>query len=114
MVDAPNAAPVDDAPRRRAEEAGTYMTNVRLIDPASGLDAMGALLIRDGLIVDFGTGLGRPDGAAEIHGAGAVLCPGLVDMRAALGEPGFEYRETVKSAAPRRRLQRYHHPGRPA
>ena len=89
----------DDAPRRRAEDADTYITNVRLIDPATGLDAMGALLIRDGLIVDFGAGLARPDGAAEIHGAGAILCPGLVDMRAALGEPGFEYRETVKSAA---------------
>ena len=35
----------------------------------------------------------------EVHGGGAVLCPGLVDMRAALGEPGFEYRETVASAA---------------
>ena len=34
-----------------------------------------------------------------IDGDGAVLCPGLVDMRAALGEPGFEYRETIASAA---------------
>ena len=30
---------------------------------------------------------------------GAILCPGLVDMRAALGEPGYEYRETIASAA---------------
>ncbi|MDI3309336.1 MAG: dihydroorotase, partial [Acetobacteraceae bacterium] len=29
----------------------------------------------------------------------AVLCPGLIDMRAALGEPGYEYRETIASAA---------------
>ncbi|NVN42235.1 dihydroorotase, partial [Ameyamaea chiangmaiensis] len=29
----------------------------------------------------------------------AVLCPGLVDMRVAIGEPGYEYRETVASAA---------------
>ena len=28
-----------------------------------------------------------------------MLCPGLVDMRAALGEPGYEYRETIASAA---------------
>ena len=28
-----------------------------------------------------------------------MLCPGLVDMRVALGEPGFEYRETIASAA---------------
>ncbi len=73
--------------------------NVRLIDPASGLDQPGALLVRDGRIADLGSGLGRPDGAAVIDGDGAVLCPGLVDMRAEVGEPGGEYRETIASAA---------------
>ena len=74
--------------------------DVRLLDPASGLDAPGTLLVRDGLIADFGAGpFGVPDGALVIQGDGAVLCPGLVDMRVSLGEPGFEYRETVRSAA---------------
>lgn len=73
--------------------------NVRLMDPATGLDQLGALLMQDGRIVDMGTALGRPDGAHRIDGDGAILCPGLVDMRAALGEPGFEYRETIASAA---------------
>ena len=80
-------------------ETDLFFTNARLIDPAAGLDEAGALLIRDGAIVDFGAGLGRPDGVMEIACGGAVLCPGLVDMRAALGEPGFEYRETIASAA---------------
>ncbi len=74
-------------------------TRVRLLDPASGLDRPGALLVRDGAILDFGAALGQPEGAEVIDGAGAVLCPGLVDLRAALGEPGFEYRETIGSAA---------------
>ena len=74
-------------------------TRVRLLDPASGLDQPGALLVRDGAIVAFGGALGQPEGAEVIDGAGAVLCPGLVDLRAALGEPGFEYRETIGSAA---------------
>src|SRR5271156_2005652 len=82
--------------------AGTLFTGVRLLDPASGLDVVGELLVRDGVIADFGPGLGRPDGVADgilvIAGDGAVLCPGLVDMRAELGEPGFEYRETIASA----------------
>jgi len=77
----------------------TFFTGVRLIDPASGLDQFGDLLVRDGRIVDLGPSLGRPDGVVEVRGDGAVLCPGLVDMRAALGEPGFEYRETIVSAA---------------
>jgi dihydroorotase len=73
------------------------ITNVRLMDPASGLDEPGALLVRRGLIAD----LGRIDTAGDtpvFDGHGAVLCPGLVDMRASLGEPGFEYRETIASA----------------
>jgi dihydroorotase len=74
--------------------------NVRLLDPASGLDQPGgALLVRDGRIADLGTNLGRPDGAEHLDGDGAILAPGLVDMRAALGEPGYEYRETIASAA---------------
>ncbi len=77
----------------------TLFLNVRLLDPASGLDIAGELLVRDGGIADLGPGLGRPDGAATVDGAGAVLCPGLVDMRAGLGEPGGAYRETVAAAA---------------
>ena len=77
----------------------TLFANVRLLDPASGLDQHGDLLVRDGLIADFGQGLGRPDGAVVVAEDDAVLCPGLVDMRAALGEPGYEYRETIASAA---------------
>src|SRR5436309_1751578 len=73
--------------------------SVRLLDPGSGVDEHGDLLVRDGLIADFGPRIGRPDGATVIAETGAVLCPGLVDMRAALGEPGYEYRETIASAA---------------
>jgi dihydroorotase len=55
--------------------------------------------MRDGAIADFGPSLGRPDGAEVIQEDGAVLCPGLIDIRVDLGEPGFEYRETIASAA---------------
>ena len=75
------------------------LAGARLMDPATGLDQHGDVLVRDGAIADLGPSLGRPDGAETVECGGAILCPGLVDMRAALGEPGFEYRETVKSAA---------------
>ena len=45
-------------------------------------------------------GIGRPGcPRAPNRQDGAILAPGLVDMRAALGEPGYEYRETIASAA---------------
>lgn len=70
-----------------------------MIDPGAETSVEGELLIEHGRIADFGPSLGRPDGAILIDAEGAILCPGLVDMRASLGEPGFEYRETIASAA---------------
>jgi dihydroorotase len=76
-----------------------FITGARLLDPATGLDAPGDLLIRDGLIAETGTGFGRPDGIPSLDAAGLCLAPGLVDLRAAIGEPGAEHRETIASAA---------------
>jgi dihydroorotase len=75
----------------------TLFSGVRIV--ADGVDLRGDLLLRDGLIADFGPSLGRPDGVEAIEAEGAILCPGLVDIRANLGEPGFEYRETIASGA---------------
>ncbi|MBY0333497.1 MAG: dihydroorotase [Acetobacteraceae bacterium] len=79
--------------------APLLLTNARLLDPASGLDAPGAMLVGDGAILDLGSGLAAPEGAELVDCAGACLAPGLVDMRAATGEPGAEYRETIASLA---------------
>ncbi len=75
----------------------TIFVGARIL--SAGVDIVGDLLVRDGLIADFGQSLGRPDGAVVVPAENAILCPGLVDMRVALGEPGFEYRETIASAS---------------
>jgi dihydroorotase len=77
----------------------TLFVQARLLDPATGLDAPGALLVRDGLILDHGPALDRPEGALVVECGGACLAPGLIDLRAATGEPGGEHRETIASAA---------------
>ncbi|MFT8243941.1 dihydroorotase [Roseomonas sp. BN140053] len=77
------------------------LSNARLLDPATGLDAPGSLLLRDGAIAALSTSgpAGVPEGAAVVDCGGACLAPGLVDLRASLGEPGAEHRETIASAA---------------
>lgn len=75
--------------------------NARLIDPASGLDTPGALLVEDGRIADFGPRLfagAKPD-CETVDCKGQVLAPGLIDMRVFTGEPGSEHRETLQSAS---------------
>ncbi len=75
--------------------------NARLLDPASGTDAIGGLVIENGLIADWGPHLAQaPSGPANVVDAGGLcLAPGLIDLRAKTGEPGEEQRETLASAA---------------
>lgn len=76
--------------------------NARLLDPASGLDVAGALLVEAGQIADFGPGLfgdGLPEGIEAIDCGGLCLAPGLVDMRVQLREPGEEHKETIETAS---------------
>jgi dihydroorotase len=75
--------------------------NARLIDPASGLDAPGGLLVKDGMIADVGPHLRRnaPDGSEVVDCKGHILAPGLIDCQVFAGEPGGEHRETLKTAS---------------
>ena len=71
----------------------------RVIDPASGRDRVGDLLIRDGMIVACDDAITSPEGAAIIEAAGLVVTPGWIDLHAHLREPGFEYKETIAGGA---------------
>ncbi|MCZ8102986.1 MAG: dihydroorotase [Burkholderiales bacterium] len=75
--------------------------DARIVDPAAGTERMGDLLAVDGVIRAIGTGLSGacPAGARVVDAGGRMLAPGLVDMRAFVGEPGAEHRETLASAS---------------
>ena len=64
----------------------------RVIDPASGRDAVGDVLLADGRIAQPG---GTPD--RTIDAKGLVVAPGLIDLSARLREPGYEYKATLES-----------------
>ncbi|HZH25977.1 MAG TPA: dihydroorotase [Azospirillaceae bacterium] len=72
--------------------------NARLVDPASDREERGSVLVRDGVIQAVGPQVTEAADAQVIDCAGQVLAPGLIDMRAFIGEPGGPYRETLKSA----------------
>lgn len=77
-------------------------TNARLLDPASGLDANGALLTDGDRIADFGPKLGVGGFASDIEVIdcqGHCLGPGLIDIHVWLREPGAEHQETMATGA---------------
>lgn len=77
------------------------ITNARIVDPADGTDRPGSLLIEHGRIADRSQNLDS-DGSVDaerLDAQGAVLAPGLVDLRVQLGEPGAEHKESFASGA---------------
>src|SRR5665213_1718903 len=78
------------------------LANARIVDPSRDLDFPGDLLIADGVIREAKKGIGAggvPEGTDVIDCRGKVVAPGLVDMRAFIGEPGAGHRETLASAS---------------
>ena len=75
--------------------------NARLLDPASGLDETGAILLDRGKIKEIAKGQTSPhaDAANAIDAAGLCLAPGLIDLRVKTGEPGIEQKETLATAS---------------
>ena len=77
------------------------IVNARLLDPATGTDAPGGVLIDRGVIKEFrtGTGVSFKDAKETIDAGGLCLAPGLIDLRAKTGEPGEEHKETLATAS---------------
>jgi dihydroorotase len=85
-----------------ADRRPILLTNARIIDPSRDLDLEGDLLIADGVVRDTKRGIGAagvPEGTEVVDCRGKVAAPGLIDMRAFVGEPGAEHRETFASAS---------------
>ena len=69
----------------------------RLLDPASGLDTTGDLLVEDERLAAVGGDLSTVGDADTVMAEGLCLAPGLVDMRVQLREPGAEHMESIES-----------------
>ena len=85
--------------------------NGDIIDPSQGIEGMGYILIEDGKIKEINIQKAAPHtpiskGAHKggddpefrtIDAKGRKVFPGLIDMHVHLREPGFEYKETIKT-----------------
>ncbi len=77
---------------------GLLIRGGRVVDPASAADAILDVLISEGKIAVLAPRI-PPSGHDIIDASGLVLAPGFIDMHVHLREPGFEKKETIRTAA---------------
>ena len=77
------------------------LTNVRIIDPSQKMDEIGTIIINEqGKIKSIGKNVQISNSsktAEKIDLKGNIAIPGIVDMKAFVGEPGFEYKENFRT-----------------
>ena len=76
------------------------LINARIVDPSQKLDEMGSVIIdKNGKVKAIGKKVTRKDypNAEVIDVKKNLIIPGIVDMKAFVGEPGFEYKENFRT-----------------
>lgn len=73
----------------------------RIVDPATGIDRVADLLVKNGLVERISQPGERLDSKAQevISAQGKVVVPGLIDIHTHLREPGREDEETIVSGS---------------
>ena len=71
--------------------------NGRIIDPANNLDRVADLLIEEGKIARIDQKISVSTDTEVIDAAGQLVVPGLIDIHTHLREPGYEYKETIRT-----------------
>ena len=70
----------------------------RLIDPKSGIDGIYDIIIDGEVVEEISRETRKPDARTKvIDASGRIVSPGLIDTHAHLREPGYEYKETIKT-----------------
>jgi dihydroorotase len=76
---------------------GILIQGGRIIDPANSIDAEKDVYIQDGFIVSLGNAPAEFKRDNVLDARGKIVCPGLIDLRARVREPGLEFKATIES-----------------
>jgi len=76
------------------------ISNCRIVDPSQNLDKGTNILIKNNKIHDFPRNIDDLKGRKDIeiiNADGFIVSPGFIDLHVHLREPGYEYKETIKT-----------------
>ncbi|MDX6526392.1 MAG: dihydroorotase [Gaiellales bacterium] len=82
---------------RAGAPATLLIRGARVLDPATGLDGITDLLVRDGRIAAIGDGITASDEAEIVEADGLTLLPAFLDPHVHLRTPGQEHEEGIDS-----------------
>ncbi len=93
------SAPVLDC--AAGPDTTVLITGAHLLDPRTGLDGPGDILVREGEIAEIGAPvtIEAPDGAERVDGEGLHALPAFVDPHVHLRTPGREDEEDIDSGS---------------
>lgn len=75
-----------------------YFSGIRVINPADNTNSIYNLWLKDGIIKALSTGEVTVDSDTEkIDGSELICAPGFFDMHVHLREPGYEFKEDIKT-----------------
>ena len=86
--------------RERGDSLRVWIKNGHLLDPANHRDEICDLYIEDGKVAFIGSLLSdtqEKEDCAVIDAKGKYVMPGFLDLHVHLREPGFEYKETIRT-----------------
>ncbi len=69
----------------------------RIVNPASALDSLRDLRLRNGRVAEIGEHLAPSEEDEVLDASGAIVAPGFVDIHVHLREPGFPEKETIET-----------------
>jgi len=88
---------LNEPPLSPSPGGSVFIRGGRIIDPTSGRDEVGDLLVTEGRVSGS---TAAPDSSVPVIDAqGLIVAPGLIDMHVHLREPGGTQKETIASGS---------------
>lgn len=77
----------------------TIIKNGHVLNPSTNMDGVFDVAIEDGIISEIAATIATDGADQVIDASGKYVMPGFIDLHVHFREPGFEYKETIKTGA---------------